>query len=624
MIGAITPDPRPALSLPSVLHYLQREWSRFEHERARWAQERAELQARIGFLEGQHKAEEGLKRDLLRRIKMLEFALKQERLKALPAELRENVKPPFEKESATRPQESKVLVREGREILTQYLAEMGYTDAVIHAQAQRMKAMLDSWPPIGAAEIPGVVARSDYNVDSNNQSSLVEEKALVPDQQQPLHTIDIVAPEAESLSALDDVLLSMESEPAPPPPPAEASAVVEEELSTEDLERNFGQRFGAAGVKILSRAKKSADAANTGEKAGGSGGSSSDLGELADFSIVPESAPRTESSAGSAAAKKWTGKYNLRSHFDSVRALAWVGSDLTLLSASEDKTVKLWHLPQAGKKANFDVEASWTYRGHDGPVFAVAASEPLGLCFSAGVDCVIRSWRLVPADVDKFSAYTSYNAAPLVGHTDAVWALSAHPSAPLLVSASADGTCRLWNVNSATVQHTLVSSAGPAATPSCVEFLRGDFSKLLVGFSDGAAEIFDVQTGVSVRRLRAEEGEAGAVLALTSHPTLPLAVTAHRDKHLRYYDTQTGAMLFATVAHQDVVTAVDVDPTGLHFVSAGHDRSIRLWDVALRRCVSEFTSHRKKFDEAIHAVRFHSSLPYLASGGADSIVRVYA
>ncbi len=45
---------------------------------------------------------------------------------------------------------------------------------------------------------------------------------------------------------------------------------------------------------------------------------------------------------------------------------------------------------------------------------------------------------------------------------------------------------------------------------------------------------------------------------------------------------------------------------------AGHDRSIRMWDVASRRCVSEFTAHRRKYDEAIHAVRFHSSLPYLA------------
>ncbi len=36
-------------------------------------------QARIAFLEGERRGQENLKRDLVRRIKMLEYALKQER-----------------------------------------------------------------------------------------------------------------------------------------------------------------------------------------------------------------------------------------------------------------------------------------------------------------------------------------------------------------------------------------------------------------------------------------------------------------------------------------------------------------------------------------------------------------
>lgn len=37
------------------------------------------LQARIAFLQGERKGQENLKSDLVRRIKMLEYALKQER-----------------------------------------------------------------------------------------------------------------------------------------------------------------------------------------------------------------------------------------------------------------------------------------------------------------------------------------------------------------------------------------------------------------------------------------------------------------------------------------------------------------------------------------------------------------
>jgi hypothetical protein len=37
------------------------------------------FQARIAFLQGERKGQENLKQDLVRRIKMLEYALKQER-----------------------------------------------------------------------------------------------------------------------------------------------------------------------------------------------------------------------------------------------------------------------------------------------------------------------------------------------------------------------------------------------------------------------------------------------------------------------------------------------------------------------------------------------------------------
>jgi len=66
-------------SIPGILHFIQHEWARFEMERASWELERAELQARIAFLQGERKGQENLKNDLVRRIKMLEYALKQER-----------------------------------------------------------------------------------------------------------------------------------------------------------------------------------------------------------------------------------------------------------------------------------------------------------------------------------------------------------------------------------------------------------------------------------------------------------------------------------------------------------------------------------------------------------------
>ncbi|PWN17923.1 WD40 repeat-like protein [Microstroma glucosiphilum] len=74
---------QPEYSLAGILHYLQSEWRRYEKDRNEWEIERAEMRARIALLEGERRAVENLKTDLMRRVKMLEYALRQERSKFL-------------------------------------------------------------------------------------------------------------------------------------------------------------------------------------------------------------------------------------------------------------------------------------------------------------------------------------------------------------------------------------------------------------------------------------------------------------------------------------------------------------------------------------------------------------
>lgn len=94
------PTPKAEYTLPGVLDFLQRSWVQFELERSRWASERAELmvlhsnthiygylsivsnvcyQARVSQLEAERKGKDNIQRDLIRRIKMLEYAIQQER-----------------------------------------------------------------------------------------------------------------------------------------------------------------------------------------------------------------------------------------------------------------------------------------------------------------------------------------------------------------------------------------------------------------------------------------------------------------------------------------------------------------------------------------------------------------
>ncbi|CAN8000212.1 unnamed protein product [Ixodes hexagonus] len=151
---------RPQYSIPGILHFIQHEWARFEMERAQWDVERAEFQARIAFLQGERKGQENLKNDLIRRIKMLEFALKQERIKAHklkydsdpnPTELKA---PVFDDINKDEPMDGEMFItsnsnvswRQGRQLLRQYLQEIGYTDTILDVRSARVRTLLGLGP----------------------------------------------------------------------------------------------------------------------------------------------------------------------------------------------------------------------------------------------------------------------------------------------------------------------------------------------------------------------------------------------------------------------------------------------------------------------------------------------
>lgn len=140
----------------------------------------------------------------------------------------------------------------------------------------------------------------------------------------------------------------------------------------------------------------------------------------------------------------------------------------------------------------------------------------------------------------------------------------------------------------------------------------------------------------------ADQAPMGPVNRLASHPTMPLIVTAHEDKHIRIFDIFTGQSfakpLFSfnhpnlagqcthsMLAHLDAVTCLSLDAAGFTLVSGAHDCSIRFWDILnTRACIQESTTHRPKASEGVLDAEFHPTLPFLASAGADGTVRLYA
>lgn len=72
------------------------------------------------------------------------------------------------------------------------------------------------------------------------------------------------------------------------------------------------------------------------------------------------------------------------------------------------------------------------------------------------------------------------------------------------------------------------------------------------------------------------------ITKVVSHPTLPLTITAHEDRHIRFFDNNTGKLTHAMVAHLDAVTSLAVDPNGLYLISGSEcDRLLQAFSVLL-------------------------------------------
>eukprot|EP00064_Thunnus_orientalis_P013739 superscaffoldBa00002287_g13779 len=736
---------RAQYSIPGILHFLQHEWARFEVERAQWEVERAELQAQIAFLQGERKGQENLKKDLVRRIKMLEYALKQERAKyhklKYGTELNQgDMKPPsYDSDEANENEISgsfnnQLSWKQGRQLLRQYLQEVGYTDTILDVKSQRVRALLglagDGSGRTGERTSTEPLVNG---TDTSTKGMGTRGKAELADTSAVLEAFKFIENAAAEFSDEDEEDDSegkdrtnvesrtiLRKKPASSSSPSPASMDTSEDPDTEEALKGFDflsspdemdtspesrgtgdgtdwekdeqgpiseawdvdpglitklkeqyrkERKGKKGVKRPNRSKLQDMLANLRDAEDMSHmqppstpqsrhnvarfneheGNRTDegksfimgtdeameselgLGELAGLTVANEADSLAYDIGNNkdAMRKTWNPKFTLRSHFDGIRALTFHPVEPVLVTASEDHTLKMWNLQKttpAKKSASLDVEPIYTFRAHRGAVLSVVMSSTGEQCFSGGVDGTIQCWNTPNPNIDPYDSYDpSVLRGELCGHTDSVWGLVYSSAHQRLLSCSADGTVRLWDANSTSPALAVFNENKKLGVPSSVDLVCSEPAHLVTSFTSGEIGLFNMETRQLVLNLESnlEPGTPCQINKVLSHPTLPITITAQEDRHIKFFDNNSGKLIHSMVAHLDAVTSLAVDPNGLYLMSGSHDCSIRLWNLESKTCIQEFTAHRKKSEESIHDVAFHPSKCYIASAGADALAKVF-
>ncbi|HTU22081.1 MAG TPA: PA14 domain-containing protein [Gemmataceae bacterium] len=336
-----------------------------------------------------------------------------------------------------------------------------------------------------------------------------------------------------------------------------------------------------------------------------------------------------------------------RGHGQPVRRAVFTPDGKQVISAGWDRTVRLWNVEDGseirtypgnqiywmalspdGKRmlctgSDRDIHC-WDvasgneleqYKGNTAHVYASTFSPDGQLVAAGGWDRVVRIWgKSSPAEP----------LHSLKGHTSQVNAVAFTPDGRRLLSASADQTIRLWDVATGT---ELGRFYGPKGCKISRVAVSPDGRFFVSGGSDHQMHLWrlpppDVLAGKP-------DAPVGEVQAFTGHTANVRRVafsfdgrhilSAGYDKTARLWKTATGDEELVFKRHEGSVVTVAFLPDGLRAVSAGRHRVIRLWSWRDGQEIRDLKGDTK-------GVTYLAVSPdgrRVVSGGGDSTVLVW-
>jgi len=227
----------------------------------------------------------------------------------------------------------------------------------------------------------------------------------------------------------------------------------------------------------------------------------------------------------------------------------------SIVSGWSDGKIRAF-LPQSGKLLYVINDA------HKNGVTAMATSSDCGHIVSGGMEGEVRVWRI--------GRQTQTMDASLKEHRNRVYCIKLRGDDSQAVSASGDGSCIIWDLNTKTRSLCLFEST---LFKSIV--YHPDESQLLTTGSDRKVGYWDTFDGQAIRML--EGSEDGELTTLSISKSGSHYVSGGEERLLKLWDYDEGVCKAIGVGHSGGITCAAIAPDQTFIVSTGQEGAIMIW-----------------------------------------------
>jgi WD40 repeat protein len=279
-------------------------------------------------------------------------------------------------------------------------------------------------------------------------------------------------------------------------------------------------------------------------------------------------------------------------HGDTVRRIAFSKDGRFVVTASEDTTARIWDATSREWDADYKV---WK-----GKLLATLGTMP-------------------PYDDLTCSVHGDDETKP--GHTDAVWSAAFSPDGRRVITASDDGTARLWDVGRGEQIAVLAGHDDAVISAS----FSPDGKRIVSASRDTTARVWDAETGGQLLVLSGHDRELND--AAFSSSGLWIATAAggsedprdNRDNTARVWNAETGEERLVLKGHDAPVSHVSFSPDNRYLLSASVDGTARIWNAISGAPVAVLRGHSL----ALTAARFSFDASAAVTSSKDGTARIW-